>query len=275
MIDKEAIKEMTKGDATAAACEAMDAAYALRGPVALPNDFVLHDLEKFYDRRRRQRGMMCTASVKDFAAYALAQREDGAAVFVSPKPVQAVAVLNLGTPDAPGHCDHCAVWTPEPTAAYRALSAAVDQELSQQALAEWLEDWAPCMSCEADGADMPVARAVASVRSITIENLRRVASDVQALSAQRTAFESVAARSGQAEQIPQRMAFTCAPFSGLQERTFALRLSILTGGDKPRMKLRIVLHEQHLEEIAGAAADLVRAAIGTTAPVWAGTFKAS
>ena len=35
MIDKEAIKEMTKGDATAAACEAMDAAYALRGPVAL------------------------------------------------------------------------------------------------------------------------------------------------------------------------------------------------------------------------------------------------
>jgi len=187
MFDKDAINELTKAQAITAANEATtDKVDAV---ISLPNDFEVHDLEKYLGNRRRARGTMETSSIDDFAAYTTTYAEVGAAVFVSPKIMVANAVLNLGTPSAPGHADNRAQLRPRETAAYTSLmQVANGQALEQSRVAEFIEDWAHTIECFHDGASLAPGKAVSAVRNITIEGLRKVEASEQQLSASKSAF---------------------------------------------------------------------------------------
>lgn len=269
MFNQDAIKELSKAQAISAANVALDD----RAVAALPTDFGLHDLEQFAEFRRRSRGTMTTSSVADFAAYVLAQREDGACAFVDQDRMTAVAVLNLGKPDAPGHADNKAQMTPKKTAAYTALrAAATGQGMKQQAVAEFLEDWPAQIECFNDAGAISAPRAIAAVRKITVEALRKMESAEQQLSASRSAFESVQATS--TEPLPTTIYFRCTPYHGLSERQFVLRVGVQTGADKPLVTLRVVNQEQHDEGMASELADLVRVALQDTVPVLVGAYAA-
>lgn len=272
MFDKDAIKELSQAQAITAANEALgdmsDSA------VVVHNDFTVQDLEKYMGHRRRARGGMVTSVAEHFAAYANTHSENGAAVFVDPDNMAATAVLNLGTPEFPGHADNTATLKLRRTAPFTALlSRANGQPMKQTDAAEFIEDWAPYIHCaDSDGATVEAKHAASALRKITIEAMKRVENSEQQLGASRSAFESVQASS--AEKIPTLIAFRCEPYQGLAARVFQLRLSVLAT-DKPMLVLRPIAMEKHAEEMAAELAALVSLTVGEAMPVHIGTYQAT
>jgi len=68
--------------------------------------------------------------------------------------------------------------------------------------------------------------------------------------------------------------FRFVPYEGLGERVFTLKLSILTSGDKPTLKLRWVGQEQQVEEIAQEFKSVLAQEVGGAASLTLGTFSA-
>lgn len=276
MFTAEAIQELSRAQAITAASAAVGSAalgHNGHSAVALPEQFKLHDLEQYLPTRRRLRGSMTTPKTAAFAEYTARHREAGASVFVNPDAMQAVAVLNLGTPDSPGHGDNRAVLAPPKTAAFAALLAIANGSQKKQTdVAEYLEDWAPLIRCENEsGEDIAIKHAAAAVRKITIDSTRRQESSEQQLSAARSTFEQVKATG--TDHLPVLIDVTCEPYMGLAARTFRLRLGIVTG-DKPSLVLRVVKREQHDEEMAQELAQLVRGALaGSDVPVLVGSYS--
>ncbi len=272
MFDAEAIKELTKAEAISAADDALSV--KVGAVTALPNDYSIHDLEKFLPNRRRIRGTMATTNVTHFAYYSVDQKEEGATVFVNQDSMIAVAVLNLGTPEVPGHADNRAQLETKKTAAYNAmLNVASGRALKQTEVAEFLEDWPGQLQCFNDQGGVTLPKAIAAVRKITIEAMRKQESSEQQLSASKSAFESVQATSS--EPLPTTIYFSCVPYHGLSLRQFVLRLGVQTSGEKPAITLRVVNAEQHAEDMATELVGLVVAEIGESMPVLIGQYQKS
>ena len=272
MFDKSAIEALSQAAAIDQAAKALADGMDINALTALPNDFQILDLEEFLPNRRRSRGSMETSSIDDFAAYVSLQKEDGAAVFVSPKHMIANAVLNLGTPSAPGHADNRAQFAPRATAAYDSLlKVATGAGLAQTTVAEFMEDWAHLVECFHESEKLPVNKAVAAVRNITIEGLKKVEASEQQLSASKSAFESVTASSK--DTLPTFIYFKCTPYQDFSERVFVMRLGIRTS-DKPAITLRIVNKEQHDEDMANELQRMVRASINGPVEVLVGDYAA-
>ncbi len=279
MLDKEAVKALQHSVGIQQASEAVTIAFHEQAPIlGLPDHYEVHDLEKFQPTRRRARGVMATSSLAAFAEYTTAHIEKGTTVFVDMDAMSATAVLNLGIPEAPGHADNRAKFSAKATAAYVALRHIANGTGRKQVeIAEFLEDWPSNIKCFNDDGDITPPRAIAAVRKITIEALRKLESEEQSLSASRSAFESVAATSK--EPLPTTIYFTCVPYVGLAERTFVLRLGVLTSGDKPSVVLRIVKAEEHAEEmgneLAALIADKFSNGDGDAPPVLLGSYTAT
>lgn len=271
MITKEVLDGLAnKSAAITAALEAIDGSN--NAVIALPDDFNLHDLERYSYTRRRARGLMTTSSIADFAAYVGAHQEAGASVFIHADSMQAVAVLNLGTKDSPGHADNRAALAMRKTAAFIALLKIAAQHQQQVSVAEFLEDWREHIQCSNANGDVPTPRAVAAVRKITIEEMGRRQSEVQQLSVSRSAMETV--KAVESDDLPTTITFTCVPYVGLPGRAFSVRLGIITGA-KPSLSLRVVNIERHEEEMADELVGLVEAAVDPAIPCLAGAYHAS
>lgn len=271
MFDKDAIQELSKAQAIAAAAEAI--ASNPGQAVALPSEFQVHDLEKFLDTRRRMRGTMETSVIADFAKYVAANKESGATVFIDQDAMVATAVLNLGTPDAPGHTDNRARLGAKRTAAYTALLGVVGRALEQATAAEFCEDWAPMVTFFKDNESVSPAQAVAAIRKITVESMRKLEAEETQLSASKSTFESVKASSGELP-LPTHLYFVCPPHFGFDTHTFVLRVSVVTSNDKPRLVLRFINLEAHTEEMAIEFAQRIGLAVDDI-PVLIGSYKAS
>lgn len=267
MIDKQAIEALQQAHAIHAANDNTPAPWV----TALPENFRLHDLEKHMATRRRAIGLMNTTSAQDFANYIKDHAEPGATVFVSTEAMKAVAVLNLGTPDSPGHADNQAVLQPKKTAAFLALLfIANGQPRSQQEVSEFMEDWQSLVSCYNDEGNITNAKAIAAVRKLSIESMRKMESIEKQHAASRSAFESIQASS--TEPLPTLVYFETVPYHGLKSRLFVMRLGVRTGGEKPALTLRVQNMEQHEEDMANELAELVASTVETT-PVLLGTYQ--
>lgn len=276
MFDKDAIKELAQAEAITAAGSAVAAALDDgTATVALPSEFTVHDLEKTLPLRRRARGIMTTSSVAPFAEYVDQHKEPGAAVFVDQDAMTAVAVLNLGTPDQPGHADNIAKMVAKRLAAFTALlQHASGSGLAQAKAAEFLEDWPGYFKFFKDSGEITAGQAIAAVRKLTIEAMRKLEATEQQLSATRSAFESVSATS--TEPLPTTIYFNCVPYHGLKDRQFVLRLGVLTSAKDPAIVLRIVNKEQHEEEMAAELATLVDSSLSESGvPVMVGKYQAT
>jgi uncharacterized protein YfdQ (DUF2303 family) len=267
MIDKEAIEALQRSEAIGVANDHIFTHHV----TALPSDFKLHDLEKHQSLRRRAIGVMKTNTLQSFAEYVGTHAEAGATVFVNAQAMAATAVLNLGDPANPGQSDNLAVLEARRTAAFQAmLAVAGGQGHSQQTIAEFLEDWPSMVSCFNDEGSIPVPKAIAAVRKVSIESMRKMENTEKQHAASRSAFESIQATS--TEPLPTLVYFNTVPYHGLASRLFVLRLGIRTGGDKPTITLRVQNLEQHEEEMANELAELVRSTVKTT-PVLLGTYQ--
>ena len=243
------------------------------GVTALHQDMQVKDLEAYLPQRRRQRGTFATAYVQPFCQYAQVHADKGATVFVDAADMTAHAALDLGSIEAPGHVDHHARLQLKRTAAFDALLQFSGRTHKQQAVAEFLEDWAPHVGLEFfHGAEsITLGQALAAVRRITIESARKVDSEQQQLSANRTAFESVQATSK--DPLPTTIYVRTKAYADLGERLFVLRLTIHTGDSVPTLALRIQNMERHTEEMGRELADLVSQTIGGAMPVLLGKYS--
>lgn len=243
------------------------------GAAALPEDFKLHDLEAYLTTRRRARGIMSTPYINDFVAYVLQHQDSGSTIFVDATSMSAVGVLDLGTPEAPGHSGNKAKLAPRRTAAYQALLDVCNGQRTQKELAEWLEDWSEILQASVDSVPIDIGKAITAVRNITIEGMAKASHVEESLSASRSTFESVKASSDQS--LPTHFTLSCQPYADLPARNFTLRMSVLTDASKPRMQLRIQLLEQHTEEMASEFAEIIRTAVVDAVPVLIGTYEKS
>lgn len=277
MLTPEAIERLAQAESIRAAAEtARGLDEESNGLIALPNNWTVHDRESELPYRRRLRGIMRTSALRDFAGYVETNKEPGATVFVDSDSMKAVAVLNMGDPESPGHCDNLACYEPPKTAAYQALLGIAGSDNSaflQQRVAEFLEDWRNAIACLGPEADAVIETryAIDAVRRITIEAIQRVQSTKEQLSESRSALESVTAK-GDLDNLPSFIEFRCVPHLEMRERVFVLRLGVRTGGRDPMITLRIIKREEHIEQMAAELAAKVREELNGL-PVVAGTYE--
>ena len=272
-VPEQFIEAVRESQAITAAQSAMsDALSTDDSVVALPNEFKTHDLEKYQSTRRRMRGIFSTAYILPFAEYTKAYGDLGATVFVNAANMSARAVLDLGTTAHPGHADNTASLKLESTAAFAALTNLNARALRQATAAEFFEDWSNHaeLSFFHDADPLTTKQAIAAIRSITIEQARKVDSEEQQLSASRTAFESVKASSK--ETLPTLIYFTTKPYPELQPRQFVLRLGVNTGDSTPTITMRVQNMEQHTEEMGAELVALISAHFGDGLPVLMGSY---
>lgn len=240
MIDKEALEKLQQAAAINALNEQLyDALNNIpnKAVMVAPQDFKLHDLQKFLPTARSMRGRLKTRSLESFAAYVKANGSaDTCRVFTDTEEMKAVAILDAGNIDAPGHCEHQATLTLDRTPACSAMHGNVDAgSLSQRQLAEFLEDWSGLWTAK-NGEDLiDTASAIAAVRDLTIDAARKLEQKEESLSASRSAFESVTASSK--HRLPSTILFTCDPHDGFEQRTFTLRLRVRLDGERARFAL--------------------------------------
>lgn len=277
MFDKSAIQAIQESSGINAAVNAVELALQGNDAVALPDSFAVHDLENFRPNRRRARGTMSTSVVESFFKYTKEHKENGASIFVNPDDMTATTVLNFGNPDKAGHCDNLAQLKLKKTAAYVALiTHATGQRLTQTQAAEFFEDWVGVVDVVEffgdDGGVIESKKAIAALRKLTIESMHKLEASEQKLGATRSTFESVQASSS--ESAPTNVMMSFKAYESLEPREFNLRLSIITGGDKPAITLRIQNHELHQEQMAKELERIIAAEFkGTEIPVFLGTYN--
>lgn len=238
--------------------QSVSAALSGLGALALPGSFHVQDMEKFMPARRRMTGTMTTSAVESFAAYITEHANEGSMVFVHDTKLSATAVLNLGSTIEAGHCDHLAQLDLNHTAAYAALLAINGKPLVQRDVAEFLEDWTDHLGFFQGATALQPSQAISAVRRLNIEAVRKLESVSESLSESTSAFEQVTASSK--EPLPDFVYFTCAPTEDLAERTFVMRLHVITG-DKLQVCLRIQRLQSHQEAMALELSDRISEAL--------------
>ncbi|MPR00729.1 DUF2303 family protein [Pseudomonas kitaguniensis] len=239
--------------------------------VVLPESSKVIDLERFQAGRSRFRGTYSTHSLADFSAYVVERAALGARGFIDQDAMSCVLLFNLGTAEVPGHADDRAVLKLKPTAGYTAAQQIGGRGISQKDLSDWIEDWHQYLTpVDEAGNPIAVAKAIAAVRTITIKASSESESTVGETRASRSAMDQIEASSK--ETLPVSLQFRTVPFEGLTEQQITLRLSVITSGAVPVLKLRWVGEEVQREDIAQEFKTVLQGKIGESASLSIGAF---
>lgn len=238
--------------------------------VVLPATVTLHNLEQFKPVRDRFRGAFKTHALSDFTKYAATQAEDFTRGFINQDAMSATVIFDLGNADLAGHGEHTATLSLKPTAAYSAVQGIAGQTLTQQQLAEWLEDWAPHLQALAHGENLGIVQAITGIRKMTIKATSQRDSNVGDLNTSRSSMDDIEARS--LETLPTEFLFSVVPFEGLQPAVIQLRLSVITGKEAPLLKLRWVGEEAQRETFAREFKGVLEKEVGGLVPLTIGAF---
>lgn len=230
-------------------------------------------LEQYQIGRDRFRASLLTHSLDDFSNYVAnhTTEDQHPAGFVDQDRMSTTVLFNLGDATQPGHGDDTATLTLKPTAAYSALQAVVGQALSQQQLAEFLEDWMPHLLASANDEKLEMPAAINAVRRMSIKATSQQDSVVGDLAASRSAMDAIEARS--LDTLPTTFIFTTAPFDALTPADITLRVSVITGRDQPLLKLRWVGEEAQREAFADEFKQVLQQQVGGLVNLTIGTFQ--
>ncbi|PXV60697.1 Uncharacterized conserved protein YfdQ, DUF2303 family [Dyella jiangningensis] len=264
--------ELIQNTAVEAAGKRLLSATNLPRAVIVDGDQEVKSLEHLQPGRHRFRGQMTTNVMADFCAYVKGVAGDKAVPgFVNVQGMTAKVFFNLGSETAPGHGDWTATLGLQPTAAYKALQEAAGRRFDQAGLIDWIEDWNDVLVADFTEGNASLTRAIAAVRKLKISTKSEATHTTQDFSASRSALEEVEA-SG-ADVLPVGFRLATEPYDGLTSRSFSLKLSVLTGGDKPALTLRWLRKEQQLEQIAREFKSVLVEQLGPSATLAIGAFE--
>ncbi|OMQ41043.1 YfdQ family protein [Pseudomonas putida] len=266
-LTKEAIQLITD-----TALEASGKALSTQTPtIVLPEGCQVVTLEKWQAGRSRFRGIYSTHSLADFSTYVADRSVENAKGFIDQDEMTCTLLFNLGTDALPGHADDRAVLRLKASAGYKAAQAIGGRAMTQKELSDWIEDWNQFLSAtDETGQSMTIAKAIAAVRTITIKAASESDHTVGETSASRSTLDQIEARSK--EVLPAALIFSTIPFEGLSQRNITLRVSVITSGSQPVLKLRWVGEEVQREEIAQEFKSVLDEKVGSGAKLTLGTF---
>ena len=266
-LTKEAIQLITD-----TALEASGKALATQTPtIVLPDGCQVVTLEKWQAGRSRFRGIYSTHSLADFSAYVADRAVANAKGFIDQDEMTCTLLFNLGTDALPGHADDRAILRLKASAGYKAAQAIGGRAMSQKDLSDWIEDWNQFLSAADEGGQsMTIAKAIAAVRTITIKAASESDHTVGETSASRSTLDQIEARSK--ETLPATLLFNVIPYEGLTEQQIMLRVSVITSGAQPVLKLRWVGEEVQREDIAQEFKTVLQQKIGDAAALSLGAF---
>ena len=249
MLTKEAIQHLEQAKILPVVNTELNGINAVAPLIALPEGVKIQDLESHMEHRTSYRFNFQTKSITDFAEYCKEFDKAGAKCFVNSDRMYAESIFDLGSEAQPLHQRHKAKLQLDKTAAFRALLAVNGDQLSQKNAANFIEDWAGnVVVLSKDGDVMSFDNASKQLREITVEQVRNSDSKVDDFGESMSAFEKIEAKNK--ELIPAKIIFTCNPYHGLEDREFTVRVSILTGGERPTVSLRIIKLEAQEEDMA-------------------------
>lgn len=271
MMDKSAIEQIQQSQTAIAHQDAL-ANQNLAYPVlAAHKDFEVRSLERFLPGKVRFTGTMLTSSVSDFSGFTLENKSDDSQCFINKDDASAQVIFNLGTTSKAGHGDFKAELKLEKTAEYKALLGVNDSQLSQKALAEFMEDWTHCITAFASDDDLiPTTKAIAAVRRLTIEANAKAEHEVQDFRSSRSAMENIEAKTDNG--LPAYILFQCVPYNELKEFNFYARISVITG-ETPKLSFRIKRLEKIQDEIMDNFKELIVEKLDGKVPTYIGVFS--
>lgn len=235
---------------------------------ALFHDDKIIPIEHLQEGRARFRGRLQTKSLEDFINYA---KINGGQGFIDADSASAKVFFNLGDTTKPGHGDWTATLQLEPTAEYAALLGILGKRLSQRDLLDFGEDWADHITfLDSDRKPIATATALNSIRKLTIKASSEAKHEEKDFGARKSAIEEIEASAENG--IPYAFGFTAIPYPSFTQRSFTLRLSVLTSAEKPQLVLRAVALESAKEAIAQEFKRLLVDGIGAAATLTVGTF---
>ncbi|EKT4480199.1 DUF2303 family protein [Pseudomonas putida] len=268
-LSKEALELIQANAVTAAGIELP----ALGKVAVLPQNFNVVDLECFQAGRTRFRGTFSTHSLADYTAYVVERAAPAARGFIDQDSMSCIVLFNIGTAEEPGHADDRAVLRLKASAAFAAVQAVCGQNLAQKAMSDWIEDWNQHLAAtDENGQTMTIAKAIAAVRTITVKASSESDHAVGETRASRSTMDQIEASSK--ETLPAWLDFKVVPFEGLSEQVIRLRVSVITGGSQPVLKLRWIGEEAQREAIAQEFKSVLDDKVGTAAKLSLGTFDA-
>lgn len=232
----------------------------------LPDGMKIHNLEPFMKRRNTFRGLYKTRSIRDFL-HACDQHKTGAC-YINPDEMTAAVIFDIGNEKAPGHCENRARLVMKATAAYLALDKIHSQRISQQDLAEFIEDWSDVISLAASNQiAMLSMEAVAAVRRVTVTTKQVGEHQVESFSQKKSGIEELDARSGE-EDLPGFLYFSCVPYEGLNSYTFNFRISLVIENQgregvkaEPKFILRPIKMEETVEQMGDEMFNIIDAGL--------------
>lgn len=241
--------------------------------VLIPEGAKIVDLERFAAGRSRFRGTFNTDSLADFGGYVIDRGHALAQGFVNQQAMSCEVFFNLGNETDPGHADDRAVLKLQPTAAFKAVQEIAGRGMSQRDLSDWIEDWNTSLAAhDVDGQAMGIAKVIAAVRNITVKAISESDHAIGETKSSRSAMDQIEASSK--ETLPTNLIFTCVPYEGLMERSFAFRVAVLTSGNQPVLKLRWIGEEVQREEIAQEFKGVLQTLVKDKAALRIGAFDA-
>lgn len=237
------------------------------GPVILPKEMTLADLEPYLSKPYRHRGTYTTAWPAEFLAYAAdnASPEHDPHCFVddSSAPPRAVIIFDFGNHDTPMWREHRAVLQIGESEAFRALGSMLGRNLTQDDLTTFIDDWAAgCNFERPDGTIVAPAVARTEFADLTVEQVKSLRSKQADFNRERSAVERMSMGSG----LPNRLHFTCEPWQGLSPARLTVRISAADSAGALALRLNLIgwpgvrraLIDELVDTLSGAAVTIRR-----------------
>lgn len=244
-LTKDTIQHLESAKTTEALIDALKKSNAHQSAIIVPDNYQLRDVEKFLPNAKRIVGSFMASDVDSFASYVTEYAEEALCAVSSN--LCASCVLDFGDVDNPLHCDHKVSLQLKRTPAYLALIRMTESRCDQKSLADFIEDWSDFMVVlNSSGEVMQPGTAVQKVRNVTIDQARNVSSSIENLSSQLSASEKIELRNQ--SSFPAEISFKCCPYVGLDERYLTVKISINTGSERPEFVLRIVRHDDLIDQ---------------------------
>ncbi len=244
------------------------------GVMIVPESFRSIDLEKYMPERRRFRGNFSTTSIEDFCVYA--NDHDAGSIFVDTdkRRMSARAYFDLGDQHAPGHAEHQASLSLEPSPAYAAALAINGERLKQSQLAEFIEDWLPQLTILHNEDVQNPLQAIQAVRNIVINANAAASHSEHHFGASRSAMEEVEAKSS-VHQLPTHITFTFVPHIGFEPIDVVFRVAVITDKESPRLTLRWMQQDIQQEAIGENLKEMIATELSQNGcPIYSGNFSA-
>lgn len=239
--------------------------------VIMPSERQVASLEHLLDSPVFHRVTYNTERLDDFCRYVGNARRDGTAVFVKPDGSGAQAIIDFGDHDHPQWQRHKAGLNMKHTAEFAACLGINGKAMTQRQIIEWLEDWGHIASgVNAAGESLTVPRIIAALRRIDLKASRAASHEDRNFGATRTAMEEIEASSGDGA-MPDIIKIVCQVYPCTKQREVTLRLSLLTGDDKPTLKARIIGLDTINKEVAEEIEMEIITRLGDSSSVFVGS----